>query len=44
MNKLEKDKNYVILLIWRIYKIIQISTYTKHRLTAKKTKLWLPKG
>ena len=33
MIKLEKDKNYMILIIWGIYKIIQINIYTKQTQT-----------
>ena len=35
MIKLEKDKNYMILIIWGIYKIIQINIYTKQTQTRR---------
>ena len=45
MNKLEKDKNYMIFLIWGIYKIIQINIYTKQKQTHRQgNKFMITKG
>ena len=45
MNKLEKDKNYMIFLIWGIYKIIQINIYTKQKQTHRQgNKVVVTKG
>ena len=38
INQTEKDEYYVISLIFKIYKVIQMNVYVKQN------KLWLPKG
>ena len=43
VNHTEKDKYYVISLVCRIQKIIQINLYTKQRLTDIENKLMVTK-
>ena len=45
VSQTEKDKYYVISLIYGIFKIIQMNLYTKPKYTHRHRKqTWLPKG